>query len=134
MTSPVSHEQLAMFMTPREIQKRAVSTDAPYYGGERQMRDIKNRENELTGLDESVKQHGVQKPVNLFHNSKEDGGQLEFTDGNHRLTAALKHRPDDLIPVNHMDKSDWGKGKKNSPADNDWHIRKGVSLVDEENW
>lgn len=131
--SVVSAQQLAMFMTPREIEAKTQSTDAPFYGGVRQMRDIKGRENELTGLDESVKKEGVKKPVNLYHTSTAEGGHIELTDGNHRMTAALKHRPDDLIPVVHSDASDFRSNRHYiDPNENDWHIRKRVNLVDEE--
>lgn len=134
MSSSVSHLQLAMFMTPREIDSTTVSTDAPYYGGVRQMRDIKGRENELTGLDEAIKNEGVKRPVRLYHTSPEEGGHVELTDGNHRLTAALKHRPDELIPVTHSDSSSLGKKGNRGPSDSNWHITKGVSLLNEGEW
>jgi hypothetical protein len=134
MSSAVSAKQLAMFMTPKEIASTHHLSDSDYYGGVRQMTDVKQRENELTGLDKEVKEKGIQKPLNIFHQSQAEGGQQELVDGHHRLVAGLKHRPNDLVPVQHFDDADV-KSKKvpKSPSDSNWAENKGVNL-DESKW
>ena len=131
MSSSVSAQQLAMFMTPKEIAAKAELSDSHFYGGVRQMTDVKQRENELTGLDKEIKDKGIQKPLNIFHQSQAEGGKQELVDGHHRLVAGLKHRPDDLVPVQHMDDSDLGKKSQlKAPSDSNWAERKKVNLVD----
>jgi hypothetical protein len=129
MSSSVSAQQLAMFMTPKEIAAKTELSDSHFYGGVRQMTDVKQRENELTGLDKDIKDKGIQKPLNIFHQSQAEGGKQELVDGHHRLVAGLKHRPDDLVPVQHMDDSDLGLGSR-APSDSNWAERKKVNLVD----
>lgn len=95
------------------------------------MTDVKQRENELTGLDQKVKNEGIQKPLNLFHQSKAEGGKQELVDGHHRLVAGLKHRPNDLVPVQHSDDADIKKKTlARSPSDSNWAEKKNVNLVD----
>jgi hypothetical protein len=131
MSSSVSAQQLAMFMTPKEIAAKTELSDSHFYGGVRQMTDVKQRENELTGLDKDIKDKGIQKPLNIFHQSQAEGGKQELVDGHHRLVAGLKHRPDDLVPVQHMDDSDLGKKSQlKAPSDSNWAERKKVNLVD----
>jgi hypothetical protein len=131
MSSSVSAQQLAMFMTPKEIAAKTELSDSHFYGGVRQMTDVKQRENELTGLDKEIKDKGIQKPLNIFHQSQAEGGKQELVDGHHRLVAGLKHRPDDLVPVQHMDDSDIGKkSQSKAPSDSNWAERKKVNLVD----
>ena len=132
--SNLSAKQLAMFMTPEEIVKNTKQTDADYYGGWNQMRDIKQRENESSGLDAAIKEHGVQKPLHLYHTSQAEGGHVEMTDGHHRLIAALKHHPDRLLPVYHSDDNDMLGGHIKGLSDNDWAIRKRVNLGGEDKW
>jgi hypothetical protein len=129
MSSSVSAQQLAMFMTPKEIASKVELGDSHFYGGVRQMTDVKQRENELTGLDKEIKDKGIQKPLNIFHQSQAEGGKQELVDGHHRLVAGLKHRPDDFVPVQHMDDSDLGLGSR-APSDSNWAERKKVNLVD----
>ena len=128
----VSARQLEMFMTPHELTKLHL-TDATAMGGYDRMARVKQIENERSGLDEAIKKEGVQKPVNIYHTSQAEGGQVEMTDGHHRLVAALKHHPDSLIPVVHHSDEDLGKGTFYSPSNNDWAIRKRVA-VKEEDW
>ena len=131
MSSSVSAQQLAMFMTPKEIAAKTELSDSHFYGGVRQMTDVKQRENELTGLDKDIKDKGIQKPLNIFHQSQAEGGKQELVDGHHRLVAGLKHRPDDLVPVQHMDDSDLAKKTgPRAPSDSNWAERKKVNLVD----
>lgn len=130
MSSSVSAQQLAMFMTPKEIVTNHQLSDSHFYGGVRQMTDIKQRENELTGLDKAIKEQGVQKPVHLYHTSQSEGGHTELVDGHHRLVAALKHRPNELIPVLHSGDEDLGKPKVYKQSDSNWAENKKVNLVD----
>jgi hypothetical protein len=133
--SVVSAQQLAMFMTPREIASTHELSDSHHYGGVRQMMDVKQRENELSGLDKAIQEQPIQKPFHIFHQSQSEGGKSELVDGHHRLVAGLKYRPDDLVPVRHADDADVKRrfpfGKPSS--DNDWADRKGVAL-DESKW
>ena len=128
----VSHQQLAMFMTPKEIAGLHL-TDATAMGGYGKMARVKQIENERSGLDEAIKKEGVQKPVNVYHTSQAEGGHVEMTDGHHRLIAALKHHPDRLLPVVHHSDEDLGKGTFYSPSNNDWAIRKRVDIK-EKDW
>lgn len=132
MSSSVSAKQLAMFMTPKEIAATHELSDSHYYGGVRQMTDVKQRENELSGLDQAIKDKPIQKPFHIFHQSQSEGGKSELVDGHHRLVAGLKYRPDELVPVVHADDSDVGRRKPfgKPSSDNDWADRKGVALDD----
>ena len=122
----VSAHQLAMFMTPREISSQARMGDLRTGQQKRHLMASKTRENKKSGLDESVKQFGVQKPLNIYH----EDGNMRVDDGHHRLAAAMRHHPDSLIPVQHTDAKE---GWWTLPADHDsdWAIRKNV---DEKYW
>lgn len=130
MSSAVSAQQLSMFMTPKEIASTHELSDSHYYGGVRQMTDVKQRENELSGLDKAIQEKPIQKPFHIFHQPQDEGGKSELVDGHHRLVAGLKHRPDELVPVIHADMSDVKKRKPfgKPSSDNDWAERKGVAL------
>jgi len=132
MSSPVSHQQLAMFMTPREIASKAEFSDSHFYGGMRQMSDVKNYENKASGLDEAIKKEGVKQPLHIFHQSQAEGGKMEVVDGHHRFVAAMQHHPDRLLPVAHGDDADIkNRTFPKAAKDNDWADKKGVGLV---NW
>lgn len=120
-----------MFMTPREIATHAQLSDSHFYGGVRQMTDVKQRENELTGLDTRIKNEGIQKPLSLYHTSQSEGGHTELVDGHHRLVAGLKHHPDSLVPVLHSDDSDLKrKTLAKAPSDSNWAEKQKKNLVD----
>jgi len=132
MSAPVSYQQLAMFMTPRELHAKAKFSDADFFGGMRQMTDVKNYENKASGLDEAIKREGVQKPLHIHLQDQSEGGHMEVVDGHHRFVAALQHHPDRLLPVVYSTDESLQKGIFNKAAtDNDWADKKGVGLV---NW
>ena len=112
MSAPLSHQQLAMFLTPKEIQSRGVSPhekSAENYNWheERQESDeeLWTRKFEEAhewdthgtkkpyDLATDIAKHGVKKPVKLSTKS----GYV--TNGYHRVAAAATYRPKDLIPV-----------------------------------
>lgn len=117
----LSSQQLSMFMTPREISSSVSLGDLKQGQKPKDLMAQKTRENKRSGLDEAVKAHGINKPVNIYH----EDGKMRLDDGHHRLAAGLRHAPDTLIPVHHTDAKE---GWWSLPADDDsdWAIRKGV--------
>lgn len=53
------------------------------------------------GVAPSVKASGVQEPVAIMHGDPDLG--VFLNDGHHRLAAALAYRPNQLVPVEHVD-------------------------------
>ena len=109
MTSPISYEQLSMFMKPGEIiDKHAIH----YYENTRAEKDMpeheatdatwsrKLRESKKSGLFKDVKARGVQKPVEIMHGDY-DYPEGYVYEGHHRIAAANATRPNDFIPVTH---------------------------------
>lgn len=120
MSSSLSHEQLAMFMTPKEIKARGVDPHEFTHEdvNEEDPHDSSPQEHFLwarkadeahswpdpektykravpKNLHEDIKQHGVKEAVHL----DEKTGQLQ--DGYHRVAVADELRPNELIPVKH---------------------------------
>lgn len=109
-------------MTPREIASSVSLGDLKEGQKPKQLLAQKQRENVKSGLDESVARHGIQKPMNIYH----EGESAELHDGHHRLAAGLKHAPDTLVPVHHTDEKE-GWWTLPADQDSDWAIRKGVN-------
>ena len=107
MSSPVSHEQLAMYMTAPEIKERyrAFPADVRQAGGEDNMWENKrnvamtgkpsNSRAEATGetLAQNIKREGIKQPVIL--------GKDNILSGHHRVAAAEAVDPKMPIPVWH---------------------------------
>lgn len=101
----LSHEQLAMFMTPKEIMNRgAHRSELDDYHDEKDMWATKLDEShdwdhhglhDSHNLHQDIANNGVQKPVTL---SLENG---KLTDGYHRIAAAHDIDPNMLVPVEH---------------------------------
>jgi hypothetical protein len=91
-------EQLPMFMSAREIHRNFAPGDR---GGEigphadARIWNKKLQEAKDEGLESSVRQQGVQKPVDL-----ELAGQ-SVLNGHHRIAAAVHTGADQLVPVLH---------------------------------
>ena len=101
--------QLAMFMTPREIQKHYVplEADRTYQNGSSfgrletndEMWARKKKEAGERGLAGSIRRHGVISPVQLGLKDQESPDSTpQVFGGHHRIAAAP---PDSLIPVLH---------------------------------
>jgi hypothetical protein len=105
MSNPISHEQLAMYMTPRELSRHTLGDS--YLTGEEphEIMQRKLHEAKQSGLAESIRNVGVLDPIHLFHDNE---GTTTITDGHHRLAVAQTMGKDTLVPVEHHDeKSGW---------------------------
>jgi hypothetical protein len=100
MSNPVSHEQLAMYMTPRELSRHELGDT--YLTGEEPHEIMQRKLHEATksGLADKIRSQGVQDPVHLYHNVN---GTSTLTDGHHRLAVAQTMGKNTLIPVEHHD-------------------------------
>jgi hypothetical protein len=109
-----------MFMTAREIrqQYQAQDIDREWTGQGDTKHDTDDelfeRKYEDAGLSspfapsslkDSLLQHGVEKPILLQadHNRTGWHGKPEIINGHHRVAVMGVHRPDDLLPVEHVD-------------------------------
>jgi hypothetical protein len=93
----VSHEQLAMFMTPKQIKSKYDVYHGEYEEGEQSAKQLysrKRKESKHTNLFRSVQERGVQEPVELSL------GDRTVLDGHHRIAAA---KSKSLIPVTHLE-------------------------------
>jgi hypothetical protein len=103
MNSPLSHQQLAMYMTPEEIKSKGVNRpemEDEDEGSTEKFWDRKFTEShawdnhgleyDTHNLAADVKKRGVQDPVSFNLTSN------KLTDGYHRVASA---RPKSLIPV-----------------------------------
>lgn len=92
-------EQLRMFMSAREIHRDFTPGDrvGGGYGPKADARiwNKKLQEAKDVGLDTSVRQYGVQEPVDLVHSDR------AVLDGHHRVAAAVHTGADQLVPVLH---------------------------------
>jgi hypothetical protein len=103
----VSHEQLAMYMTPEEIKEKYAVRDPEYHDHELTDTEVYNRKKEESkkidiegwpkttkkgqeSLFSHIQKHGVSEPVNLNVEDK------EVIDGHHRIASAPSNS---LIPV-----------------------------------
>jgi len=100
MSNSVSHEQLAMYMTPRELSRHELGDT--YLTGEEPHEIMQRKLHEATksGLADKIRSQGVQDPVHLYHNVN---GTSTLTDGHHRLAVAQTMGKNTLIPVEHHD-------------------------------
>ena len=94
----LSHRQLAMYMTAREIHDLPMG-DEPGYHSKEQLIKEKLEESKQAGLHNQIKEQGVRTPV-AIHN--DDDGQYLW-DGHHRVVSANKINPNMLIPVEHYE-------------------------------
>jgi len=108
--SVVSHQQLAMFMPAHELNKMPMM-DAPNYSSRKDMITSKLRDNAVTGLQKSIQNEGVQKPVEVYH---DDSGRY-LQNGHHRVIGANKVNPNMLIPVEHHDDNDLQYQRSKAP-------------------
>lgn len=101
--------QLPMFMTGREIQEQASPGDTAI-DDEDKMWAYKRGDAVLSpsgvygqpdlNLASSVRRHGVQRPVDIFH--EQTGSKpLTLVQGQHRVAVGAMVAPDRLIPVVH---------------------------------
>ena len=98
MSAPLSHRQLAMYMTAKELHDLPMM-DVPEYGSKKQLVKEKLWDSLATGLHSSIKRKGVQEPVTVLN---DDDGQYLY-DGHHRVVSAHNINPNMLIPVEHID-------------------------------
>jgi ParB-like chromosome segregation protein Spo0J len=108
--SVVSHQQLAMFMPAHELNKIPMM-DAPNYSSRKDMITSKLRDNAVTGLQKSIQNEGVQKPVDVYH---DDSGRY-LQNGHHRVIGANKVNPNMLVPVEHHDDNDTQYQRSKAP-------------------
>jgi hypothetical protein len=97
MTSSASYEQLAMFMTPKEIKSTHDVYNGEYEEDEYEAHQLyarKRREAKKSGLFKKVRKEGVQTPVQLSSADK------TVADGHHRIASERDNR---LMPVEHLE-------------------------------
>jgi hypothetical protein len=58
----------------------------------------KVRESKKSGLYDSIKEQGVEKPVEVFH----DWQGATLMEGHHRVASAMSIDPNSLVPVRHQ--------------------------------
>jgi hypothetical protein len=99
-------QQLAMFMTPREILKDYSPGDASAYGSEGAMwartRARADEEDDVPhgSLTNNIRANGVTEPIELTHSPR------TMADGHHRMSVARDVAPDRLVPVIHHETYD----------------------------
>lgn len=134
----VNPHQLRMFIPAGELRQMGVSPfDAqdPVTGAQRSSDAVweeKIDEASRSGLESSIRETGVHKPVNIYHLSEGEDPSLVLdydpetgTDvtgklspvtiahGHHRVASAAFLDPNMLIPVQNFDRRDTDKGKVN---------------------
>ena len=107
MTSPLSHQQLAMYMTADELRKVAHNS----YGKEGAERILKEKLSEAKnetdegwghGLYEDIKHSGeIYEPVILRHSRGEE--HPDIFEGHHRIAVANALNPKMIVPVEHFE-------------------------------
>jgi hypothetical protein len=110
MTSPVSYQQLAMYLPAKEIAGYSMM-DA--HRGEsnqevlaRKLASAKaDTWEDSKGMHESIKKIGVQNPVDIIHDPKH-GPMLG--EGHHRIASAMDANPNMLIPVTNKEPHEMG--------------------------
>jgi ParB-like chromosome segregation protein Spo0J len=108
--SNLSHQQLAMFMPAHELYKLPMN-DLPSYNSKKDLITSKLRDNQVTGLQRSIRNEGVQKPVEVYHD--DFGSYLQ--NGHHRVIGANKINPNMLIPVEHHNDEDMTYQRSKAP-------------------
>ena len=115
-------EQLPMFMTAEEVKNKVNSSADPgghsmedlwhhklyeaKTGAIRNARYVPTRKRKGNSLYESIKEKGVQKPVELQRNTKDTKFSKKgysLSEGHHRVAAAYDIDPKMYIPVEHSD-------------------------------
>lgn len=119
--NPVSHQQLAMFMTAKEIKGAVNQSSDPHLtmehlwdykldeaktGAIRNSRYKPTRKRKGASFYESIQREGVKKPVEMTHITKEHASKYfpegsALIEGHHRVAAAHDINPNMLIPVTH---------------------------------
>lgn len=98
MNHNLSHQQLAMYHTAKDLYHMPMG-DEHVFETKRDLVDQKLGESVKSGLLNSIKKQGVQKPVEIYH---EDGTNEKWLeDGHHRVIAAHEVNPNMLVPVEH---------------------------------
>lgn len=100
----LSHEQLAMFMFPKDIKKSyGIHKDelSDTRETKKQLYSRKLKEANRSGLtNKIVTRGGVKDPVFLSSSDK------TIADGHHRIAVASKHFPYNLVPVHHLEQEE----------------------------
>ena len=124
LTRELASGQLPMFMTAEEIKDNYVLGDVGLneLGSHDKLKSYDRRtvgtpktpdealaEDDLlkqkgddsvtAGIDASVKDHGIDTPLKILSNRS--SGPMLY-DGHHRLASMLRHRPTELIPLEHV--------------------------------
>lgn len=108
-------EQLPMFMTARDLYNNTQPGDARESAP--QMWNSKLREARVPGsaedssgasLRDSVRSSGVRTPVTVLHGGwiagYQDSDKPILWNGHHRVVSAINTNPDQLVPVEHIDR------------------------------
>jgi hypothetical protein len=98
-------KQLKLFMTARELMDMPAGDDLEQWRPMSQNEDLfheKLGESMDTRLYDSVKSHGVQKPVNIDFFSR-DHDNTVISDGHHRIATAHSINPNMIIPIEYSD-------------------------------
>lgn len=107
----LNHKQLKLFMTARELMQHPAGDDTEHWRPMEQNRELFNEklgealdfgDEGEEPLYDSIKEHGVQEPINLDFVSKEDNTPV-ISDGHHRIAAAYAVNPDMFIPIEYAD-------------------------------
>ena len=116
MSAPLSHRQLAMYMTAKELKEGVTSSADPHRGLDnlwaykleesktgaiRNARYTPTRNRGTNNLYSSIKEKGVQRPVEIQHNKgdKHTPKGMSIVEGHHRVAAAYDINPHMLVPV-----------------------------------
>lgn len=100
MSAPVSHNQLAMYMTAHELSQHTMGDNVFAGESKEDVMERKLGEAKRSGLASAIKFAGVQEPVHLYH---EADNTATLTDGHHRLAVAQSMGKNTLLPVEHHD-------------------------------
>lgn len=110
-------KQLKLFMTARELMDMPAGDDLEEWRPMSQNEDLRNEKLEESkdpvsyakmydnlNLHDSIKEHGVQNPVNIEFFSRENDDTV-IADGHHRIASAFDINPDMFIPIEYGDDS-----------------------------
>ena len=107
----LSHQQLAMFMTAKDLRKMHLSDvqshiwnrggGLDYKKTAKAVMSRKVRESKKSGLYDSIKEKGVQEPVVIGETYVP--GRTDVIEGHHRIASQMSIDPKGLIPVRYSE-------------------------------
>jgi hypothetical protein len=100
----LSHQQLSMFETAGNLSKLPLG-DTRKGESNSDVLARKLAAAKKDGLYESIKEHGVQQPVNIVHGLRPKTGEpySDLHEGHHRVASAAHINPNMLVPVKNVE-------------------------------